>query len=454
MQTPTAMPATVAPRGGMRSRIARAIATSSAPPTTIRAAPTATGDALGPIACAVPVVPKQTAARRTCMRAGIVGLLNNSSEPSRAAAPIRGKLTGTITGNFPGVLARSGAARREALEPPPRDVEPAHEPHTLLRAGMRDESADRRGPRRLPRPPRMRDHRHHRRALVGEQLVEADDKRVEVVARTREPGRHEVPRVLVGLRVRDDQHRAPEARRVVGQVVVRRVGVIEEAALLDEQLARVLARARARVPPERPLAEHALERLDRPQQVLALLVARLRPRLAPAPAVAEEVVTTLAHPVGDRRIELQSGRDRRHGDRHLEGVVDPRQAPDPRPRAVLVVRLGAEGARRRLRPGVGVLAPAVVAIVAVDDVVLGALLVDEHEIDGDARAVGPAEPGRQRAAVADEVAGRPAQYAIHPPSTSSDAPLTYVARSEARNATASATSSGRPSRANGVRDST
>src|SRR3954454_2406643 len=123
MQTPTAMPATVAPRGGMRSRIARAIATSSAPPTTIRAAPTATGDALGPIACAVPVVPKQTAARRTCRRAGIVGLLNNSSDSSRAAGRITRELTGSVTGNFPGVVARSGGARREPLEPAPREGE-------------------------------------------------------------------------------------------------------------------------------------------------------------------------------------------------------------------------------------------------------------------------------------------------------------------------------------------
>src|SRR3954447_2218674 len=424
MQTPIAMPATVAPRRAIRRCSARAIATSRAPPTTTRAAPTATGDALGPIACAVPVVPKQTAARRTCRRAGIVGLLNNLSQTSRAAAPMRGKFTGTIAGNFPGVSPRSGAARREPLEPPPRDVEPAHEPHAVLRPRMRDERPDRRGPRRLARPPRVRDHGHHRRTAVGEQLVEADDERVEVVARAGEPGRHEVAGVLVGLRVRNDQERLAEARRVVRQVVVGRIGVVEEAALLDEQLARVLARARARVPPERPLAEHALERLDRAQQVLALLVARLRPRLAPAPAVAEEVVPALAHPLGDRRVELQRGGDGRHGDGDLERVVDPRQAPDPRPRAVLVVRLRAEVARRRLGPGVGVLAPAVVAIVAVEDVVLGALLVDEHEVDDDARAVGPAELGRQRAAVADEIAGRPAQYAIHPPSTSSDAPLT------------------------------
>src|SRR5690349_11283858 len=92
MQTPTAMPATVALRRGMRSPNARAIATRSAPPITIRAAPTATGDALGPIACAVPVVPKQTAARRTWRRAGIVGLLNN--RPPRVKAEAVGATSG------------------------------------------------------------------------------------------------------------------------------------------------------------------------------------------------------------------------------------------------------------------------------------------------------------------------------------------------------------------------
>src|SRR3954463_2561874 len=140
MQTPIAMPATVAPRGGMRSRIAPAIATSSAPPTTIRAAPTATGDALGPIACAVPVVPKQTAARRTCRRAGIVGLLNNNgraSRPPRHAAGDACEVDGIIRRQLLTRLDGDASGRREPLEPPPRDVEPAHEPHAVLRSRMR-----------------------------------------------------------------------------------------------------------------------------------------------------------------------------------------------------------------------------------------------------------------------------------------------------------------------------
>ena len=71
------MPISRAPTRGRRTRRPRATSTSRSPPKTIRAAPTATGDAPGPIACAVPVVPKQMAARRTWRRAGIVYLLNN-----------------------------------------------------------------------------------------------------------------------------------------------------------------------------------------------------------------------------------------------------------------------------------------------------------------------------------------------------------------------------------------
>src|SRR3954466_945676 len=94
------MPATVAPNRGNRSCIVRAIATSSAPPSTIRAAPTATGDAVGPIACAVPVVPKHTAARRTCRRGLMVHLFHNQLArvkcgwPYNEHRPARGRPAG------------------------------------------------------------------------------------------------------------------------------------------------------------------------------------------------------------------------------------------------------------------------------------------------------------------------------------------------------------------------
>src|SRR5215210_7091008 len=87
----TATPSTVAPGRGIRTPSARAIATSSAPPTTIRAAPTATGDALGPIAWTVPVVPKQMAAVRTWARGpNMVDLFHNLLRSASADGPTAG----------------------------------------------------------------------------------------------------------------------------------------------------------------------------------------------------------------------------------------------------------------------------------------------------------------------------------------------------------------------------
>src|SRR4051794_11662921 len=140
------MPSTVASTRGTRMPMTRAITTSSAPPSTILAAPTATGDAAGPSACAVPVVPKQTAARRTCARALMVHLFHNPY--------------GYVKGRRR--TPHSGAGR-ELVEPPPRDVEPPHEPHPRPRHRVGEERPDRRRTRRLPRPARVRDHGQHRR---------------------------------------------------------------------------------------------------------------------------------------------------------------------------------------------------------------------------------------------------------------------------------------------------
>jgi hypothetical protein len=57
------------------------------------------------------------------------------------------------------------------------------------------------------------------------------------------------------------------------------------------------------------------------------------------------------------------------------------------------VRLGAAIPLWRLNPGTGVLTPTLVAIVAPQDGGLRALLVDKDEVDHDAGAIRPFEPG-------------------------------------------------------------
>jgi hypothetical protein len=86
----------------------------------------------------------------------------------------------------------------------------------------------------------------------------------------------------------------------------------------------------------------------------------------------------------------------------LSSIRAMRQMPTRLPK--LHVGLGGEVADLG-RDRVAVLAPGVVVIVAVEQRVLGALLVVHHDVDDDARAVRPLHL-RRVAAVADEVADR------------------------------------------------
>src|SRR5436190_2056217 len=95
----------------------------------------------------------------------------------------------------------------------------------------------------------------------------------------------------------------------------------------------------------------------------------------------------LAHPVRDRRVELERDGRRGNGYPHTGLVEEAPEPPDARAAPVLVVRLAAEVAVRRLDHGLCVLSPGVVPVVAPQHRVLGALLVDEHDVDDDPNVV-------------------------------------------------------------------
>ena len=247
---------------------------------------------------------------------------------------------------------------------------------------------------------------HHRRPLVAlaHELVEAPDQRLEEVARAREARVHEEARVVVGLGVRDhEDRRRAVAGLVVGQVVGAALGVVEEAAELVQDAARVLARPAARVPADRPAAEHALERLDRaPDRARSSSRVNVQASVQRQPWPSRSWSRSRIHSAtaGFSSSATAAAGD---GHRHVGGVEDAREPPHAGAAAELVVRLGAGIALRRLHAGVGVLAPAVVAVVAPGHGVLRARLVDEHEVDHDPGAAGPRD-ARRVAAVADEVA--------------------------------------------------
>src|SRR5690349_16999155 len=146
------------------------------------------------------------------------------------------------------------------LEPPLGDVRATGEPDVRVALGVGDESVETVGPAGHPGHPAVEAHRHHL-GRGGPFLVERVEsllgRLVEVVAGGIVPPPE--AGIVERQRVGDDQPRPVAYGRVIRQVVVVRVAVVEEPAVLDDQLARLLARAVAAVPPERPLAGEPLD---------------------------------------------------------------------------------------------------------------------------------------------------------------------------------------------------
>src|ERR1041384_2875476 len=117
----------------------------------------------------------------------------------------------------------------------------------------------------------------------------------ELIARVEPLGRGEAHVVRV-QRIRDDELRlaalVPVPRVVPRQVVAVVVGVVDEAAVLRHELARIRAGA-AGVPAERALAGELAVNLDRALHVLALERFRHVLVIDPAPAVARDLVPRL-----------------------------------------------------------------------------------------------------------------------------------------------------------------
>ena len=187
----------------------------------------------------------------------------------------------------------------------------------------------------------------------------------------------------------------------VGQVVVVAVGVVEEAALLRDQLSGVDAHLAA-VPAERPAARRPGDRGDCPAHRLALLVPSHLVGVGPAEAVTGDLVAALGEALGDLGVSLEGGGDAEEGDRDAGPVEDPEEPPDPGAGAVLVSGFESEVTH----PGeVDLQLPEpVVHAVAHREGLLGALLVVDDDLDRHPVSVRPLDRRRLRP-IADQVAG-------------------------------------------------
>ena len=285
------------------------------------------------------------------------------------------------------------------------DLAPGREPHALVREGVVEEPGEPVRAARAPDGALVQADRHEPRPVgaLRVQLVERVAQVVGEVASRDEPaGRRAVAHVVGLVGVGDDEMIAPLDLHPVGQLVVERVAVVEEPALLDDEGPRAQRRP-AGHPPHRALAGEALDAGHRPAHELALGGLVGLAVVDPAVPVGHDLVAGLREGDRDVRVALQRLHDREEADLDPPLLDHVEQAPDPDPAAVLVGRLheGVALADQRREGRVG--QRALRGAVAVQDVGLRARLVVHGDLDRDARAARPARV-RGVAAVADHVA--------------------------------------------------
>ena len=105
---------------------------------------------------------------------------------------------------------------------------------------------------------------HHSgmRFTLVPQIVETAFYKIVKIARAAVSLRHDKSDIVVGQRIGHDQMARAGDFDMIGEIVVIGVGVVNEAAFLDQQFARVDRRTIAAIPAKRPLTAGLLERFD------------------------------------------------------------------------------------------------------------------------------------------------------------------------------------------------
>src|SRR6202048_1634653 len=139
--------------------------------------------------------------------------------------------------------------------------------------------------RRMADQAHMQAYRHHLRLRCAFRVEHVEGVLMprEIIGRRPKEAGAELA-IIVDERIGTDPMRLAVDALPIGQFVVMRVGIIEKAALLYHEPARVHARPIAAIPAERSLPDRRLERGDRPGEVLALVLLAQFLMLDPAPA--------------------------------------------------------------------------------------------------------------------------------------------------------------------------
>ena len=235
-----------------------------------------------------------------------------------------------------------------------------------------EELAERARARRPAGQARVQAHRHdpRRRRPLGVELVERGLQVREEVVAGAEARRGGELRVVGVHRVGHDEVAAAADGDPVGQLVVVGVRVVEEAAFLDQQPPRVLARAVAAVPAERPLARWSRRSRRRPARCARAPRPRTGGRARPsASRGSRRRGPPRGSPAPPAGLRSSATRAAEHRQRQVAARELVEHAPDADAAAVLVERFEREVAPARGHPPADASAsPSLGATVAVGDV--------------------------------------------------------------------------------------
>jgi hypothetical protein len=283
------------------------------------------------------------------------------------------------------------------LRPVAGDVDAAREPDPVLRCRVVEEPHQPGNLSRAADQPVVQPDRHHLRAArraLGMERVEGILEVLEELLAGDVAGRGGEAHVVGFQRIGDDQLVARADLQPIGQVVVIGVGDIGKAALLGHQTHGVGAAA-AGVPAKGAFPDHLGMQADRGGDGFALFGLGHVLVFDPFQAVRGDLP-----PRGLHRGDLfgrpgKGGRDAVDRQRDATGGEQPVQPPEPGAGAVFIDRFHVPVALAGPGRGAGdVRKEGLGRGIAVQDGILAALFVVQHDLDRDLRPPGPGGIGR------------------------------------------------------------
>ena len=291
---------------------------------------------------------------------------------------------------------RHSIVPREMFLPPMLgDVAPGAKPHSVAPACIFEKLDQPSRPGGTPDETIMKIDRHHL-GVFGAFLVE----QVETVHHvTRESvrgaeSRIAVEAVVVGLEgARNHEVVSPAELDPERKLVTQIVAVVQEAAVLDQQPTRVVARPTVE-PAERRLAGELRDSLDGEADMIALGFLVDLEIIEPTITVADDLVSLSDKGLGQLRTLLERAHDSQDADLDAESLEDTHEPPAPAARPIFERQFHRRAAGPLIARQADITERVFGPVVALEQAMLAARFDVEVDVDRDAGGPGPFRIGR------------------------------------------------------------